>query len=201
MTSRPIRAQSDMTIMLNEFRVQLLVHPKAFSKVLENYQGLDPEDKRLQWILSHISLNEKVALGTSLTTPIVILSCLSQNPARSVRENVARNPNSPTDAFVRLGSDKSKPVRQCVAKNMSTPAQVIQSLTKDPTVDIRITLAKRPNLSAKVLKRLAKDGNWQVRRALADQEHLPDEVLKTLSQDKAWWIQRKASRKREGLPA
>ena len=55
---------------------------------------------------------------------------LVKDPDRKVREQLAKNPNTPSEILKELSTDKSYLVRAAVAKNPNTPSDVLSNMVK-----------------------------------------------------------------------
>ncbi|CAB4929172.1 MAG: hypothetical protein F2836_03085 [Actinobacteria bacterium] len=90
----------------------------------------------------------EVASSTGLPLELLedVLTTLSTDRTRSVREAVAGNPNTPVGALTALASDKTAEVREAVAKAQRLPAEVMSALSLDD--DIRVRSAVHANMTA-----------------------------------------------------
>jgi hypothetical protein len=68
-------------------------------------------------------------------TPSLLLAVLADDEDEVVRMSVARNPNTPIDALIKLANtDESIVVRSEVASNPSTPSDVLAKLAEDDSI-------------------------------------------------------------------
>jgi hypothetical protein len=84
------------------------------------------------------------------------------------RHEISRNPSTPVDVLVQLGTDKNKYVRMCVAANPSTPVDVLRQLATDANRWVRWFVANNPRTPGDVLKQLAADEDRDVRDCAQD---------------------------------
>lgn len=84
----------------------------------------------------------------------------------SDRIKIARTTNDPK-LLSRLSYDPNRTIRDIVSKNKNLPEYAMQQLAKDPSVDIRIRVAGRTN-DSKVFSILSTDIDDRVRKLVAD---------------------------------
>jgi len=118
--------------------------------------------------------------GNYLTS---ILQIAAKSEDRDFREQIARNPKTPTSVLELLAKDEDEDVRRRVAENTNTPTSVLELLAKDSSV--RSEVAKNPNTPTSVLKLLAKDEDEDVRRRVAENPNTPTSVLELLAKNES----------------
>ena len=112
-----------------------------------------------------------------------ILKELAEDEDGWVREEVAKNPNTPVEALRKLTGDKDKVVRQRVAMNPNAPVEALRKLAEDKDVDVRYEVARNPKTPIEALKKLAEDKDWDVRNTVAKNPNTPVDILRKLAED------------------
>ena len=103
----------------------------------------------------------------------------------NIRDQVAKNPSTPSDALILLASDETNKVRSEVGSNPSTPVEVLQQLSQDENIEVRLSVSSNTNAPVSALKLLASNEHGEVRRCVASNPSTPVEVLQQLSQDES----------------
>lgn len=109
------------------------------------------------FIRRHIALSEKV--------PVEILEMLSEDASITVRECVAKNPNTPLDILKKLSENDI--TRASVALNESIPFSYLEELSKDSNSEVRYSVASNVKTPCSILFVLAHDENYLVRNIAA----------------------------------
>ncbi|MEH2226530.1 hypothetical protein [Nostoc sp.] len=100
-------------------------------------------------------------------TPELLLE-FSKSISWSVRQNVARNSNTPVSILEELAHDESWEVRCGVAKNPNVPVSILKELAQDDSSEVRCQVSRNPNTPISLLfKQLARDASGS--RAIAYQ--------------------------------
>ena len=112
-----------------------------------------------------------------------LLEELADDENKSVRKEVAKNPNTPVDILTKLAEDKDAIVRCGVAENPSISAEVLVKLAEDENESVRYGIAENPRTPVDILTKLAEDKDWDVRYAVVENSKTPAEVLMKLADD------------------
>jgi 3-methyladenine DNA glycosylase AlkC len=102
-----------------------------------------------------------------------------------VRKAAAKNPSTPLEVLVGLGSDEELEVRFAVLNNSKMPLNLLPKMAKDTSAIIRLAVANREDCPPSVLEFLVKDKSKKVLEALSNREDLP-ENLRTVLQEKGF---------------
>ena len=109
-----------------------------------------------------------------------------------VRRVVAGNPSSPLSVLSRLSEDDSELVRRSVACNPKTPAELLAKLAGDESAEVRLAVAENQKTSHSVLEKLAGDVSVDVRFGVAENPHLPERLLLLLARDENPYVRCRA---------
>ncbi len=92
----------------------------------------------------------------------------------------ARNPDTPREEVLRLGSSENAVVRATVAARSDCPLGLLIALVDDRSLDVRVALAGNPQAGS-VLGRLAEDKHAEVVQEVVANPSTPTEVLVALA--------------------
>ena len=94
-------------------------------------------------MLIYINPNEK----TKMTNPVLSID----------KEELAKNPNTPSEVLKVLATDKDGYVRQYIAFNPNTPSEVLKVLATDTEWFVRCGVIFNPSTPVEILQLLATD--------------------------------------------
>jgi hypothetical protein len=185
------------------FIANLSLHTQLSLCTLESYCPY------LQNALDQISGPIKGSIAENPDTAITILELMATNGNDFVREQVAKNPNTPPWTLEKLAQDSKISIKAkvAVAKNLKTPVASLEKLAQDSHDSIKVAVAENPNTPPSTLKKLerecavvlallqcpelpesvlteiAQSPHFQVRWYLAGYPHCPEPILAQLSED------------------
>ena len=145
-------------------------------------------------VLYELSKDESFNVIRNPSTPMKII--LEMMEDKSNRRYIASSDRVSKDILIELSKDENWRVRENVAKNPNTPIEVLNELSKDnelvhPHDDIgrekepkvKLGVLDNKNITSDILESLSKDKNDKVRRIVAEHPKTSIEVLNELSKD------------------
>ena len=161
----------------DEFR-KLVQNPKAFQEKIESFaKDKNGQELRVNFIKSSLKYKE--------ISPEV-LTALSRDKDKDIRNLVAKNPNMPPEGLAVLSKDVDTYVRYAATANPNMPPEVLTALSKDVDAYVRRVVAANPNTPPEVFAALSKDADSYVRKVVAANPKTPPEVLAALSRDEVY---------------
>ena len=150
---------------------------------LETINRLSKKEKLVELANSH---NETVRqyIAKNPNTPQRVLVQLANNQKKNIREKIARNSNTPQYILKKLANDRNEDVRVGVASNSNIEIDILNKLALDKDDYVRNHVARNKKTSPEIIKRLCFDENIQVRYLATKSQQLAINILKQLAQDK-----------------
>ena len=151
----------------------------------------------MSWVMMD-EFDERVRVAKCRTTSREVLAALACDDDTYVREEVARNPNTPPETLLQLAQPhQTWYTRWCVAKNPSACVEALTLLSYDDIEDIRCMVARRNDVPVDLLRRFAEDDHFFVRMDVVHNSITPMEILADLTHDEDEPIRRWAWRSLE----
>ena len=114
-------------------------------------------------------------------TPIEILKLLVGDEDQWVRNSAIKNPNIPIEILVNFAKDENEVIRAGAAQNPNTPIEILTLLASDKSSDVRKHVGKNPNTPVEILTLLASDEDSDVGEYVAQNPNTPIEILTRLA--------------------
>ena len=127
-------------------------------------------------------------------TPIEILKLLVGDEDQWVRNSAIKNPNIPIEILVNFAKDENEVIRAGAAQNPNTPVEILTLLASDEDSDVRKHVAQNPNTPIEILTRLANDGYEHITAAVAKNPNTSIELLFSIVKDAYQWLRGEIAR-------
>ena len=127
-------------------------------------------------------------------TPIEILKLLVGDEDQWVRNSAIKNPNIPIEILVNFAKDENEVIRAGAAQNPNTPVEILTLLASDKSSDVRKHVGKNPNTPIEILTRLANDGYEHITAAVAKNPNTSIELLFSIVKDAYQWLRGEIAR-------
>ena len=108
---------------------------------------------------------------------------LANSYNETVRQYVAKNPNTPHRVLMQLANDRKKNIREKIARNSNTPQYILKKLANDRNEDVRAGVASNSNIEIYLLNKLALDKDDYVRNHVARNKKTSPEIIERLCFD------------------
>lgn len=130
------------------------------------------DDGNAEYAVSVSSALPTIALN--LGTPVALLEALALDKNASVRESVARNPNTPVEILLVVTRSLRDDVR--VAAHPGTSGDLLEALAHHKDEGVRPGVAKHRRTPLEMLRALSLDAEVSVRRAVYENTSSTDET-------------------------
>jgi len=124
-----------------------------------------------------------------------VVNELSSDKDRKVREQIAKNPNTPLETLEKLSKDKSYKVRSAIARNPNTPSTTLAEMSERECMDSNgdhdwngtypiTALFKNPNTPAEWRIKLLNSNrlSWNMLGSVARDKKSPAELLSAMAE-------------------
>ena len=141
----------------------------------------------LETLAAHKAPSVRWAVACHASTPAkrraALRKDLVEHGDNTLRELIARDPDTPADALTELVQDSDPHVREAASRNPAVPVAALAGLARSDDAHDRTAVAEHAACPPALLGRLAADSDWKVRSGVAKSPATPPEVLRRLAND------------------